>query len=92
MEWLRGLGLLDTFEELDAFEGLSAASRGVMFVPAQSGLGCPHWDRSARGLWIGMNCDFARRSLPRGGRGDRLPDRGIDRRVQRGHALHKDRG
>lgn len=65
VEWLRGLGLLDTFEELDAFEGLSAASRGVMFVPAQSGLGCPHWDRSARGLWIGMNLATSRADLCR---------------------------
>ena len=65
VEWLRGVGLLDTFEELDAFEGLSAASRGVMFVPAQSGLGCPHWDRSARGLWIGMNLATSRADLCR---------------------------
>ena len=70
VEWLRGLGLLDTFEELDAFEGPSAASRGVMFVPAQSGLGCPHWDRSARGLWIGMNLRLrARISAARWSRG-----------------------
>ena len=63
VEWLRSVGLLDTFEELDAFEGPSAASRGVMFAPAQSGLGCPHWDRSARGLWIGMNLATSRADL-----------------------------
>ena len=65
VEWLRSVGLLDTFEELDAFDGPSAASRGVMFVPAQSGLGCPHWDRSARGLWIGMNLATSRADLCR---------------------------
>jgi glycerol kinase len=65
VEWLRGVGLLETFEELDAFEGPSAASRGVMFVPAQSGLGCPHWDRSARGIWIGMNLATSRADLCR---------------------------
>ena len=63
VEWLRSVGLLDTFEELDAFEGPCAASRGVMFVPALSGLGCPHWDRSARGMWIGMNLATSRADL-----------------------------
>lgn len=63
VEWLRSVGLLDTFEELDAFEGPCAASRDVMFVPALSGLGCPHWDRSARGLWIGMNLATSRADL-----------------------------
>jgi glycerol kinase len=65
VEWLRSVGLLDRFEELDAFEGPSAASKGVMFAPAQSGLGCPHWDRSARGLWIGMNLATSRADLCR---------------------------
>jgi glycerol kinase len=65
VEWLSSVGLLDTFEELDAFEGPSAASRGVMFVPAQSGLGCPHWDRSARALWIGMDLAASRADLCR---------------------------
>jgi glycerol kinase len=26
-------------------------------VPALCGLACPHWDRSAAGLWIGMGLD-----------------------------------
>jgi glycerol kinase len=65
VEWLRSLGLVNTFEEIDAFEGPSAARRGVIFVPAQSGLGCPHWDRSARGLWIGMNLATSRADLCR---------------------------
>jgi glycerol kinase len=65
VDWLRSLGLINALEELDAFEGPSAASRGVMFVPAQSGLGCPHWDRSARGLWIGMNLATSRGDLCR---------------------------
>lgn len=65
VEWLKGVGLLETFEEFDTFEGPPAASRGVMFVPAQSGLGCPHWDRSARGLWIGMDLATSRADLCR---------------------------
>jgi hypothetical protein len=33
----------------------SAASKGLIFVPALSGLACPHWDRSARGSWMGLS-------------------------------------
>jgi len=46
---------------------------------------------SARSLDRDEPCDFARGSLPRGGRRDRLSSRGTDRRVQLGHALHEDR-
>lgn len=40
-----------------ALEGgvYSAASKGLIFVPALSGLACPHWDRSARGSWMGLS-------------------------------------
>src|SRR3546814_20992648 len=30
---------------------------GLVFVPALSGLACPHWDRRARGLWLGLGID-----------------------------------
>ncbi len=92
VEWLKTIGLIETFEEFDAFQGPSAASLGVMFAPAQAGLGCPHWDRSARGLWIGMSsCDFTRRSLPCGDRGDCLSRRRVGRRLRCNHALREDR-
>ncbi|MFM8681003.1 MAG: FGGY-family carbohydrate kinase [Alphaproteobacteria bacterium] len=29
--------------------------RGIAFVPALAGLGCPHWDRAARGCWLGLD-------------------------------------
>jgi glycerol kinase len=32
-------------------------------VPALSGLACPHWDRSAAGLWIGMGLETDARDL-----------------------------
>ena len=34
-----------------------------MFVPALSGLACPHWDRFAFGLWIGLSQDTDRNSM-----------------------------
>lgn len=65
VQWLQSHGLLAAFEDLDALDGPSAATRGVMFVPAQAGLGCPHWDRCARGLWIGMDLATSRADLCR---------------------------
>ncbi|TWG55263.1 FGGY family carbohydrate kinase [Aminobacter sp. J44] len=53
IEWLRRIGLLQNVS-LSEFPNGPAISRGLAFVPALSGLGCPYWDRSAAGLWIGM--------------------------------------
>lgn len=63
IEWLIRLGLLQNVEGLGKLEGSPAASRGVYFVPALSGLGCPHWDRSAAGLWIGLDAATGRDDL-----------------------------
>ena len=65
LEWLREVGLLDDFAALDAGDGTCAAARGLFFVPAQGGLGCPYWDRSARGGWIGIGLDTPRADLAR---------------------------
>lgn len=54
VEWLGGVGLLDDVAQLDAFDGPSALERGLTFVPALAGLGCPHWDRDARGCFLGL--------------------------------------
>ena len=32
-------------------------------MPALSGLACPHWDRNAAGLWIGMGLDTTRADM-----------------------------
>ena len=37
----------------------------MFFVPAQGGLGCPYWDRTARGGWIGIGIDTPRADLTR---------------------------
>jgi glycerol kinase len=54
VNWARRLGLFRDFAEIDSFAGPSALESGLVFVPALSGLGAPHWDRSAAGLWIGL--------------------------------------
>jgi glycerol kinase len=63
VNWARGLGLFGDYAEIDDFAGPSALERGLVFVPALSGLGAPHWDRSAAGLWIGLGQATDRRDL-----------------------------
>ncbi len=65
LEWLRGIGLLTDFAEIDTLEGPSAAAQGVFFVPALAGLGCPYWDRTARGAWFGLGLETPRAALIR---------------------------
>lgn len=63
LEWAQRLGLFQDFGELDAFDRPPAISRGLACVPALSGLACPHWDRSAGSLFIGMTADTDKRDL-----------------------------
>jgi glycerol kinase len=65
IDWLQRTGLFSSHDELGGFDGPSAAARGLMFVPAQSGLACPYWDRTARGMWIGIGLDTSRADLCR---------------------------
>ncbi|TCK16716.1 glycerol kinase [Ancylobacter aquaticus] len=65
LEWLRRLGLFSDTRELDGFEGPSALSRGLVFVPALSGLAAPYWDRKAAPLFIGMEAATDRRDMVR---------------------------
>lgn len=55
IEWLQRIGMLADLTELGGLSGPTAASRGTFFVPALAGLACPHWDRSATGMWIGLD-------------------------------------
>ena len=57
LDWARRLGLFSQFAEIEQFDAPSAIERGVVFVPALSGLACPYWDRSAAGMWLGMGLD-----------------------------------
>ena len=63
VNWAKGLGLFKEFSEIAGFEMPSALSRNLVFVPALSGLACPHWDRGAAGLWIGMGLDTTAKDL-----------------------------
>ena len=63
IEWIRGLGLFDDFNELTGFSAPPAISRGLAFVPALSGLASPHWDRNAAAVWIGMTARTTRIDL-----------------------------
>ena len=54
--WRRGG--VDSFAlEGGVLQAGSAVERGLVFVPALSGLGCPHWDATAGGLWIGLGVE-----------------------------------
>ena len=63
VNWARQLGLFSDYVEIDRFEKEPAILRDLAFVPALSGLACPHWDRSAAGLWIGLGLDTTRADL-----------------------------
>jgi glycerol kinase len=55
VQWLRdGLGLIETAAETDAISRSVDSSDGVVFVPALTGLGSPHWDPYARGTIVGL--------------------------------------
>ncbi|MDP3340028.1 FGGY family carbohydrate kinase [Frigidibacter sp.] len=57
VNWARGLGLFSEFREIADFAAPPALDRGLAFVPALSGLACPHWNRAARGAWLGLGLD-----------------------------------
>lgn len=63
VNWVRSLELFQDFADIDDFEKEPAISRGVVFVPALSGLACPYWDRSAAGLWIGLSLETTKADL-----------------------------
>lgn len=63
IDWAKSLGLFSDFTEINTFTARSAISRGLAFVPSLIGLGCPHWDGSAAGLWIGMALNTSAKDL-----------------------------
>jgi len=66
VQWLRdGLGLIGTAGESEAAAESVPDNGGVYFVPALSGLGTPHWDAAARGLFIGLTRGTGRAHLVR---------------------------
>jgi glycerol kinase len=66
VQWLRdGLGLIGSAAEIEALASTVDSSGGVVFVPALTGLGAPHWDPEARGLVIGITRGTTRAHLAR---------------------------
>jgi glycerol kinase len=63
LEWALRIGLLGDVSELQALSPPSAMDRGLVFVPALSGLACPRWNRRARGLWTGLSTATTRQEL-----------------------------
>ncbi|MDF5756760.1 glycerol kinase [Spongiactinospora sp. TRM90649] len=66
IQWLRdGLGLVNTAPETQAIARTVPDSGGVVFVPALTGLGAPHWDPGARGTICGITRGTTRAHLVR---------------------------
>ena len=65
VDWAIRAGLVGGLEELAGFEGPPAITRGLVCVPAFSGLGCPRWDRTAAPLFLGLRPDTTGRDMAR---------------------------
>jgi glycerol kinase len=66
VQWLRdGLGIISSASETEAVARTVPDSGGVVFVPALTGLGAPHWDPNARGLITGITRGTTRAHLVR---------------------------
>ena len=66
VQWLRDdLGIIASAADSDAVAGACADSGGVVYVPAQMGLGTPYWDYGARGTLIGLTRGSGRSEVTR---------------------------
>lgn len=66
VQWLRdGLQIVGSAAESEAIAATVKDTGGVVFVPALTGLGAPHWDPHARGLIIGLTRGTTRAHIVR---------------------------
>jgi len=66
VQWLRdGLQLIGGAPEVESLARSVPDSGGVVFVPALTGLGAPHWDPDARGAILGITRGTTRAHLAR---------------------------
>jgi len=66
VQWLRdGLQIVGSAAETAAIAATVDDTEGVVFVPALTGLGAPHWDPHARGLIIGITRGTTRAHIVR---------------------------
>jgi glycerol kinase len=63
IEWAIRAGLADSVADFQKFELPSAAERGIVFIPAFSGLAAPDWDRTAAPLIIGLTAETTKRNI-----------------------------
>jgi glycerol kinase len=66
VQWLRdGLGLITDAAQTEELANSVPDTGGVVFVPALTGLGAPHWDPDARGTILGLTRGTGRAHLAR---------------------------
>jgi glycerol kinase len=66
VQWLRdGLKFIGDSAEVEALAASVPSSDGVVFVPALTGLGAPHWDANATGLFTGLTRGTTRAHMAR---------------------------
>jgi glycerol kinase len=66
VQWLRdGLQIIGSAAEVESLAASVPDSGGVVFVPALTGLGAPHWDPEARGTVLGITRGTTRAHLAR---------------------------
>ena len=66
VQWLRdGLGIIRRASEVEALARKVPDTGGVVFVPALTGLGAPHWRPDARGLVCGIDRGTTKAHLAR---------------------------
>ena len=63
INWAQSLGLFEELSEINAFYTPPAIESGLAFVPALAGLGCPHWEPNARGVWVGLSISHGREQM-----------------------------
>jgi len=66
VQWLRdGLGMIGNAAEVEALARQVPDAGEVVFVPALTGMGAPHWSPDARGLLCGIGRDTTRAHIAR---------------------------
>lgn len=65
IDWLQALGLPFDISDIQQLASGVESTNGVAFVPAHVGLGCPHWDPSARAAIFGMTLGTKKEHLVR---------------------------
>lgn len=66
VQWLRdGIGVIEQSKDIEQLASSVQDSGGVIFVPALTGLGAPHWDPQARGTIFGITRGTTKAHLAR---------------------------